>query len=268
MNDIYKSYQSLNPIVKLIEIIVMGYLSSKILNSPIHPHQIVCIILFIICIIIGIIIEGYTQYNEQTTFSFQSYFLFLFISIVLFTLNSFQFILEKYIIDKKYYSPYLLLLCIGSIGIVFIIIILSLCQITNLQWSFTEVFGNLKIYDLSDWGKIFLIYVCGTFLNVCLMIIVQKLTPQHVGIGNAISGILSVTIINNKNIIFMTIVQNILFFIIFFVCLIYTEIIVLNVCSLGDYTKNEIDKRGIRETQNIESELTEQVIENEQIDDL
>ena len=168
--------------------------------------------------------------------------------------------------DKRYFSPYLLLVYMGGIGIVFSIIILSFCQIIGLEWSFTKVFGNLKVYDLNDWGKIFIIYVCSTLLNPCLMIIVQKLTTQHVGIGNAISGILSVTLKNDEKILFIRILKYSLFSVIFFVCLIYNEVIVLNICSLGDYTKHEIDKRGKRETQIIESQLTVQVIENEQID--
>lgn len=266
IGDTFKNYRSINCIIKMIEIIVMGYLSSKILNNPIHRHQMVCIIFFIICIIIGIIIEGFAQYQiNKNIFSLSNYFLFLFISILIFTLNSSQYIFEKYMMDKRYFSPYLLLVYMGGIGIILSIIILSFCQIIGLEWSFTKVFDKLKVYDLKDWGIIFLIYVCGTLLNPCLMIIVQKLTTQHVGIGNAISGTLLVTFNDKQN--QLSFFKYSLFLIIFFVCLVYTEIIVLKICSLGDYTKNEIDKRGIRETQNIESELTEKVIEEETNED-
>ena len=51
-------------------------------------------------------------------------------------------------------------------------------------------------------------------------------------------------------------VKVLIFFVTLIVCLVYTEIIVLNVFSLGDYTKGETDKRGSFETRNMERQLS------------
>ena len=82
-------------------------------------------------------------------------------------------------------------------------------------------------------------YICSVIINGSILTVIQKLTPQHVGIGNALSSIL-VMFIYTKGNWYMIIIKSILFIIVLIVSLIYTEIIVLNIFSLGDYTRYEI----------------------------
>ena len=71
-------------------------------------------------------------------------------------------------------------------------------------------------------------------------------------------------IINEEQSLLQTI-QFILFIIILVVCLIYTEVIVINIFSLGDYTKSEIDKRGLSETKRMENQMSIKDFEIEEI---
>ena len=91
---------------------------------------------------------------------------------------------------------------------------------------------------------------------------------EHVGIGNTLGGIFLILfkffIIKNSEWNKYMFVKVLIFFVILIVCLVYTEIIVLNVFSLGDYTKGEIDKRGSFETRNMERQLS---ITDEEKDD-
>ena len=91
IGDKFNNYEDLSPIVRLIEIFVLGILSSKILNTPIKPHHIVCIITFIILIFISIITEGVTLNNKEKSFDLFNYIVFVIITICVFTIDSFQF---------------------------------------------------------------------------------------------------------------------------------------------------------------------------------
>ena len=265
IEDKFKQYESLSPIIKMIEIIALGILSSQILNNPLHRHQIICIILFIIIIVISIILEGFILYNYQDPgkpFSIEFYCITIITDILLFTVNSFQYIFEKYVMDQLFYSPYLLLTYSGGIGIIFVFALISFSEITNFDWNFEFVFGSLFHYTFDNWMLIFVIYICDVLVNASLMTTVQQLTPQHVGIGNSLSSIILIIALYMKGDLYLKIFKYVLFFIIFVACLLYTEIIVLNIFSLGDYTKNEIDKRGSRETKKMEK-ITSNLFENE-----
>ena len=142
-------------------------------------------------------------------------------------------------IDKLFYSPYILLVYQGGIGILFILGVLSFANITNFDWNFKRFYDTLFIYSFFEWFEIFIMYICSVIINGSNLTVIQKLTPQHVGIGNALSSIL-VMFIYTKGNWYMIIIKSILFIIVLIVSLIYTEIIVLNIFSLGDYTRYEI----------------------------
>lgn len=262
IGDKFTDFGDLSPIVRLIEIFVLGILSSKLLNTPIQPHHIVCIISFIILIIISIITEGIilnkASNQDNNPFDIVNYFIFVIITIAVFTIDSFQFTFEKFLVDKQFYSPFLLLMYMGIIGIIFLLFVLTFANFFSFEWTFTKFLSSISYFSIKDWIEIVFIYICGIFLNSSLIIIIQQLGTQYVGIGNAIGGIFLLIVkyftdskyYLNRD---MLGIKSILFIIILIVCLIYTEIIVLNIFSLGDYTKAEIDKRGFRETKNMEN---------------
>lgn len=268
IGDKFNNYEDLSPIVRLIEIFVLGILSSKILNTPIKPHHIVCIITFIILIFISIITEGVTLNNKEKSFDLFNYIVFVIITICVFTIDSFQFTFQKYLIDKQFYSPFLLLMYMGIIGIFFLLFVLTFDEMFSLYWTFGNFFTSIAKYSTIDWVKITCIYICGILYNASLLTIIQQLGTEHVGIGNTLGGIFLILfkffIIKNSEWNKYMLVKALIFFVILIVCLVYTEIIVLNVFSLGDYTKGEIDKRGSFETRNMERQLS---ITDEEKDD-
>lgn len=93
IEDQFKDYQTLTPIVKMIEIIILGIISSQILNNPLHRHQIICIILFIIIILVSIIIEGFIL-KQNNSFSITDFLVLVVIGICLFSISSFEIIFE------------------------------------------------------------------------------------------------------------------------------------------------------------------------------
>ena len=149
----------------------------------------------------------------------------------------------------------------------FIFGVMSFSNITNSDWNFNHFFNTLSIYSFFEWFEIFIMYICNVIINGSILTIIQKLTPQHVGIGNSLSSIF-VMFIYTKGNWYMIIIKSILFIIVLIVSLIYTEIIVLNIFSLGDYTRYEIDKRGSRETQKIEKQLSSSIMEDEVVEEM
>ena len=157
----------------------------------------------------------------------------------------------------------------GIIGIICLLFVLTFAEMFSLYWTFGKFFSQIGNFTKDDWGIISGIYICGILLNASLITIIQQLGTEHVGIGNALGGVflILVKIINNDNSEWnrYMIVKAVSFIVILIVCLVYTEIVVLNVFSLGDYTKGEIDKRGTIETRRMESQIGEG--KNEEEDD-
>lgn len=250
--------------MRITPIFFMSLLSWKFFLFEIYNHHKVAIL----TMIIGFISLGVNIMRIFfKTKDFKHYHLFLFLFIH--TFYSVKQINDKYIMEKYFITPYILLVCQGVFGI-----FVCLCYISFLSL-FTDY--NRKIYfyyfqndSFSNISKIFhepLILGCllilafaGTFVNVFLMLTKKFLTPTHRSIADSLNAfctwIVFLSVYSDKEfwenewnwLKFFDIIGYIL---ITLGCLMYNELIIVHICGLDKDIKEHIVKRAeqeIRET--------------------
>ena len=164
-------------------------------------------------------------------------------------------VLVKYMSEEKFYSPFLLLLLIGSISTLITIIgyiIFSLAfkgdlsyisNIFHCREDMYVCFGNFYI-------NIIIYFLLNTLLQILIYLVCYYFSPEVFAISDIISPFLSFIsqIIKQKNANIPYIVLNILGYIIIILgSFIYNEIIVCNFWSLNENTWNEINKKAENE---------------------
>ena len=109
------------------------------------------------------------------------------------------------------------------------------------------------------------IFILGMFVNIFIILTNLFLTPSFNGIGDTINGIFTAIamFILNKSVPYYSIIILIFSLV---TCLIYSEIIVLKCFSFEEFTKKEIDKRAIKETQGMQSLCGVEIPESKNID--
>ena len=190
-------------------------------------------------------------YLDYNTYEY-IYDIFLFFGSFLYSL---YLVLVKYMSEEKFYSPFLLLLLIGSISTLITIIgyiIFSLAFKGNLSYisnifhcreDMYVCFGNFYI-------NIIIYFLINTLLQILIYLVCYYFSPEVFAISDIISPFLSFIsqIIKQKNANIPYIVLNILGYIIIILgSFIYNEIIVCNFWSLNENTWNEINKKGENE---------------------
>ena len=183
-------------------------------------------------------------------------FLVLYIELV----YSINHVLNKYLMENKFCSPYEISFCEGFFALIINIILLSI--ISNIE--IPPHSGVLKVFKHKNYdGKIYLdnfkyymdkfniseffIFLLVAFnrvsYNLFSLLTIKYFTPSHVIIillfGEMQYGFESI----NKGHIVLTIV---FFLILFFLVLVFTEIIELNFWGISDNTKKNIRERAAR----------------------
>ena len=267
-----KNIFEMSMIMKLSQIICLGILSQYFLSISLYRHHIIslCVIglglignfLLTICFSIG--------RKEKTS----TYILNIFLLFGLFFLNSIKYIAEKYLIDKRYYSPYLIIFFNGCIGILLTlitqgIVIFQKCEMEEVTYFCQMTQDKSKIIDnlfegfldyINDSSQhiylLFLLFVffCSIAINCFTGIIIQDFNPTYLGIGDSL-GLMLVWIGINifyyksglskspSELFIVTLIGTIIFGLVILSCLIFTELIILDCFGLKYYTKREIIRR-------------------------
>lgn len=252
--------------MRILPVFFMGFLSLKILNFNIYKHHIFSILLIgfgFLLLMIGIMITV----MSKVAFSIQ--FIILGIFLCIHIVYSCKQINDKYLLDHKYISPFLLLVYQGIAGmaITLVFYVVALYVPCRSDWKFCNpgpIFENF----VTDWyifaGNqeiilyLFLFLFSSIGLNSTLMLTKQKLTPSHRSVSDTMNaffaGIVSIIYKWGGTYSYVDIAG---FIIIMCGCLIYNEIIILHFCGLDKDTKYEITLRaGVKETSLISEELT------------
>ena len=252
-NSFNSNYKSLTVVLRVSQIIFLGILSYFILNIPIYRFHIVCFVITALLLTLILMAERATDKTSDLTTS--EYIIQIVICVVAYCINSIQYVLHKYIMDKHYYSPYSVL---GITGLMEIGIWLIIIGFGELFHNEKLTFSNAAIGWSNLTEEIYYIfcligaYFLGIVLNIIIILTNLFLTPPYNGINDTLNGIVITLLqmIISKSI--FSVLTCVILLCAFIICLIYSEIIVLHCCSIGKDTKKEIVNRGIEETKGME----------------
>ena len=166
-------------------------------------------------------------------------------------LYSLYLVLVKYMAEKKYYSPFLLLLLIGTFSTIVTVIgymIYSFVTVNDLRYV-TNIFhcrDDMYVCFGNYYDKIICYFLINAVLQVLIFLVCYYFSPEVFAISDIISPYLSFIskVIEKKNTDILNIILNSIGYIIIILCsFVYNEIIVCNFCGLNENTWKAIDKK-------------------------
>ena len=228
-------------------------LSKIILGEKIYSHQIFASMIILISILIVIILFLIKAIHIESNIG---------VNIALITFISSFYSLFN-IMEKRYYnkfvdSPYHLMYVIGLFATILILVyeiftVLIVGIDSNLNGIFYQFYKNCERFQYL-YILIFISDILTAFIWLWgIQLTVYFFTPCHFIISESISQIISFfindTISEYSDGEQATII--IFFFIIIFATLIYNEVLIINICSLSNNTKKNINLRQLRESESI-----------------
>ena len=247
----FKTSSSVSLFFSIISYVIFGRL---ILGMKIYSHQIFSLIIILVSNVTIVLLIFIGRKNENIALSL----IFIFAIVVLFCL--YNNLVKKYF-NVHMGSPYYLMFIIGLISICLIlpyeiITVIAFGKDTSFNGIFYQMqknFEKTKLYPL-----IFIADVLSAFLWIAgIILTIYFFSPCHFIICESISQILSTFISQplGELSIARQIIIYILFAIIFLGSLIYNEIFIINICSLGKNTQKHIIIRQKEETDNIITDI-------------
>ena len=228
-------------------------LSKIILGEKIYSHQIFASMIILISILIVIILFLIKAIHIESNIG---------VNIALITFISSFYSLFN-IMEKRYYnkfvdSPYHLMYVIGLFATILILVYEIFTVIifgidSNLNGIFYQFYKNCERFQYL-YILIFISDILTAFIWLWgIQLTVYFFTPCHFIISESISQIISFfindTISEYSDGEQATII--IFFIIIIFATLIYNEVLIINICSLSNNTKKNINLRQLRESESI-----------------
>ena len=162
-----------------------------------------------------------------------------------------SFLYSLYLVETKYYSPFLLLLLIGTFSTVFTVIgyiIYSFVTVNDLRYV-TNIFhcrDDMYVCFGNYYDKIICYFLINAVLQVLIFLVCYYFSPEVFAISDIISPYLSFIskVIEKKNNDILNIILNSVGYIIIILCsFVYNEIIVCNFCGLNENTWKAIDQK-------------------------
>ena len=224
---------SLMSILRMSQTIFIGLSMLLLLRTSFYYHHILAISLIVIGIIVLLI------------FNLKGQWLNALLYLLSYIINSFRYVIIYLLMHKYFYSPYLLLFLVGSIGLSAILIFLSVSSFfPTFDYTFQAI-GNFTIALFEKSSLYFFvyfgIYLMSFLFNLFNTLTNQTLSPLHVGIGDTLSGVIIFYILRKEGIVKLS-VTGIMNVIVFIGCLIYGEIIIIDCFGITKGTINAIVK--------------------------
>lgn len=250
--------------MRIFTLFFIGTLSYFFLKYPIYRHQMFAISL----VLIGIGLTSIFKFIYDETVS--SYGISTAIYLSVYFLSSCREVFQKWLMEFQNQSPIKIVVCESIFGIINSLIVLLCAQ----QFGFD---------DLSDlFSRMFGLEVVGYFIGYLILSFADEFVciyTKYYYSPTIMPVAFSVTIIL-WNIIILVEIQPTnsqrwyyqylpSYLLIFIGCLIYNEFIIVYVCGLNEYTKDEIMARSKREVESLNSTLViENLDEDDNIDDV
>jgi hypothetical protein len=224
-----------------VDILSRIYFCRSVLKLKIHKHHkyslILCSIGFFIMTIFSLQSIFFDKKGEYNTFKNWVYIMFIIAQKIFFSSGD---IMSKILLTDKFFLVHYLMFYKSFICFLFFIILIPiLFSTSNLRYSnFEKLFqtGDIHTHILL---KIFLI-ILAFFGCFSIFKIIDIFTPIHVGFINVVFALLEVIRFavssDGKEHLIYIIAYIICLLVIGFGTLIFTEIIIINVCGLNEYT--------------------------------
>jgi len=221
---------------RLYYLLLLPFFSKIILKSELFSHQILFLCTSIIGIILLFIPKAFEFKKSQ-----------LIIDILVFcstSINSFIFVMVKFLTHKYFLSPYFILLYIGFFSlIIFLLGFISYYLINNFD-EFKENFIN---ESLNSVGYIILHIIFFIILNVLSYLVIYFFSPTLLMVTDIINPIIKWIVLlfqKGKEIKTLDIILNSIgYSLVLFSSLIYNEIIILNFFGLNRKTKKYLEEK-------------------------
>ena len=243
-----------------VEIIFIVIISKFLLKTQLYIHHYIGLIILVIASLSIDIPFNLSLFKPQILF-IVIYLLFIIVDANFITY-------EKYMMDKLYYSPFVIVFSIGilflSVSIFFTIYILMVGNSLydgkkyTLQ-SFSDYFEE-KGYKTT----VIYMFYCSSFrffLNILKILTIYYFTQNHIYTSYTFIKLVDLLIMKKTNYKYFSII---LFIPQFLWLLIYLEIIELNFCKLNKNTKINIEKRELKEDLNDDDEQNDEDIDPEE----
>ena len=247
MYNVLKGYGTKHPTLekRLYFLFFFFLINVFMFKKPIYSHQKFSLgIGFVGMAIIFTVFFFYVDYARYEYI----YDVLLFFGSFLYSL---YLVLVKYMAEKKYYSPFLLLLLIGTFSTVITVIgymIYSFVTVNDLRYV-TNIFhcrDDMYVCFGNYYDKIICYFLINAVLQVLIFLVCYYFSPEVFAISDIISPYLSFIskVIEKKNNDILNIILNSVGYIIIILCsFVYNEIIVCNFCGLNENTWKAIDQK-------------------------
>ena len=240
--------------VKMFRFIYFTMLMYFFFRTPLFIHQKIAIAIIIIGIVCILIIGEFLKIwgGEPDLLLLLEY---VGVYLVTYFLTSCKAIVAKWLMDFKYFSPYQMLSIVGVIKLIMAGISYVIIQYGHCKYDFC---GSLTAQIEMKIQSPYIIYYVLLFMGNMLtgtfyMLTISFLSPVYIGISDGIGamGIWIMFIILNREInTYLLVLTIVLFLIIIFGGMIYTENLILRCCGLDKNTRESIIQRGNKSFQN------------------
>ena len=242
----------------ILDIIIISSVSSFIFGTKLYGHQKLSLITIII---FGLLLDLYNNFIKG---EFKNFDLFcFFIKIINEIFFSFLVITQKYLIEKKFVSPYEICFFEGLIPLFFYSIIIAIVSFfpvsqnshfANVSYNdefyfdhFLAYFKDIEIYEIFYFIG-FMFVQLG--INLSLVFTVRYFSPTHIlitlVIGKSTPYIKKMFDFTN-GVMISSFIPILAHLILFFILLVYNEVIELNCFRLQKNTFKNMEKRAIKE---------------------
>ena len=226
-----------------IEIIFILIVSKILLKTKLYVHHYIGLLIFIIFSLGIDILVGMNIFKPGA--------LFFFIYCIYLLFDSIYITYEKYMMDKLYYSPFII---VFAIGLLFLVTPTICAILIFIKGNMVKVGTKYKLQKFSDYFKendykdviIHIVYLTSFryVINILKILTIYYFTQNHIYTTYVFIKLVDYLIRKKHWIRFLSII---LFVFQFLGLLIYLEIIELNFLKLNKNTKNNIKKRELDE---------------------
>ena len=230
-------------IIMSIEMIVMIFVSICLLKYKYYKHHIISVIIFMIFGILSEILIGFYSFDNKLEY------LFKFIRVLGCAVDATNYCYQKYLMDKYYY-PYWNIAFVPGVVMLLLSTIVLIIALSNplKENSPIPLVKEFYLYFTQETGRtvgrIILVFVLHVIMCPLTILTIYYFSPNFILIVIQFSRI-------TQHLIKMKEVGKfflIAFYIIQIVALmIHLEIIELNFCGLNEFTKRNINLRGVTE---------------------
>ena len=238
----------------IFDLIYFTVFSRFILNQKLYRHQYLSLAVIIVILLISVFVYDLDDIKEKNGMYFM---LSLYIEFV----YSVNYVLNKYLMESKFCSPFEICSFEGLFIIIFNAILISIVTFieipkysgalkvfNHLEYEGKIYIDNIKDYiesfDANEFFSFVVNIIYKVIFNLCCLLTINYFTPAHVIIILFFGEMESFIRAMWKGNVFLTFI---VFILLLFFILVFTEIIELNFLGISENTKKNIRERVLKE---------------------